>query len=134
MACAAPYGQQPPNAPRRDGPPGPDVEPPGTAAPAASRAAAYPAACRRAVNGAWRSLPCGSVPAGSISARAYAIAGTSADDGAAAQLALYALYLRDALGVPSRDGGYEGRVVDLGTGRTTAYRLTPDDLDAAGGG
>lgn len=53
------------------------------------------------------------------------------EDGAADQLALYGLYLRDGLGLPARDGGYEGRVVHLETGRSTVVWLAADDLEAA---
>jgi hypothetical protein len=56
---------------------------------------------------------------------------TGADDGAPAQLALYAVYMRDALGLPPRAGEYEARVVHLESGRTTSHRLTVDDLEAA---
>ena len=52
-------------------------------------------------------------------------------DGAGAQLAQYALYVRDALGLAPWEGAYEGRVVDLGTGRTTVFRVQSDDLAAA---
>jgi hypothetical protein len=52
-------------------------------------------------------------------------------DAAEAQIALYACYLRDGVGVPARDGGYEGRVVALETGRTAVYHVGADDLEAA---
>ncbi len=51
------------------------------------------------------------------------------DDGAAAQLAVYALALRDGLGLDACE--YEGRVVRLDTGRTEVVQLMSDDLDAA---
>jgi CRISPR/Cas system-associated exonuclease Cas4 (RecB family) len=56
---------------------------------------------------------------------------SGAADDAEAQLALYALYLRDGLGLPARGGGYRGLVVHLETGRTQAVDITPDDLELA---
>lgn len=58
---------------------------------------------------------------------------TRADDEypAEQQVSLYALYARDRLGLPFRDGHWTGRIVNLVTGVDQCIRLTGEDLAEA---
>jgi hypothetical protein len=47
------------------------------------------------------------------------------------QIALYALYARDVLGIPWREGEWIGRVINLVTGRDHCFELTQVDLARA---
>lgn len=57
--------------------------------------------------------------------------GGSPDDDHMPQIATYALWVRDKLGVPWTPGQWQGRVMDLLTGEDLWYDLQEDDLDAA---
>lgn len=56
---------------------------------------------------------------------------TGSPEGTRNQLALYALFVRDGMGIATADGTYRGRVFALADGAEEEYVLTPGDLDEA---
>lgn len=54
---------------------------------------------------------------------------TGSEEGVDFPIGVYALYARDSLGLPFREGGWMGRVINLATVDDTYLDITLDDLD-----